>query len=232
MAQLVQFSILVVEDEPEIRKYYKEILETYVEEVHEAGDGTEALALYERHRPDILFMDINLPGASGLEVVREIRRHDKKTRIVIISAHSETPMLLEAVEMGLTRYIVKPIQRTAFKEALQKATEELEEMDATGSAVKIDREGDMVWDPRSETLILGDQPVKLTKNERRLLGCLMEQRNGVCSFEAITFAVWPDDIEKGSMASIKMLVRQLRSKLGEARIESVYGEGYRLRSDG
>ena len=232
MAQLVQFSILVVEDEPEIRKYYKEILETYVEEVHEAGDGTEALALYERHRPDILFMDINLPGASGLEVVREIRRHDKKTRIVIISAHSETPMLLEAVEMGLTRYIVKPIQRTAFKEALQKATEELEEMDATGSAVKIDREGDMVWDPRSETLILGDQPVKLTKNERRLLGGLMEQRNGVCSFEAITFAVWPDDIEKGSMASIKMLVRQLRSKLGEARIESVYGEGYRLRSDG
>lgn len=232
MEELAQYSILVVEDEPEIRKYYKEILQTYVRVVYEAEEGRQALALYQQIGPDIVFLDINLPGMSGLEVVREIRKQDKKTRIVIISAHSETPMLLEAIEMGLTRYIVKPIQRTAFKEALGKAKKELCEMAAGGSdVVLVDRERALIWDLQTQTLTQEGQDVKLTKNERRLMECLVGRCNRVCNFETITYAVWPDDYEKGSVASIKMLVRQLRNKLGELRIESVYGEGYALRCD-
>ena len=233
MEQLAQYSILVVEDEPDIRKYYAEILRTYVEEVREAADGEEALIIYQERTPDILFMDINLPGISGLELVREIRKRDKTTRIVIISAHSETPMLLEAIEMGLTRYIVKPVQRTAFKEALQKAKEELCEMAAgSGDSVVIDTGKALIWDLKAQALTQEGEDVKLTKNERRLMECLVERCNRVCNFETITYAVWPDDYEKGSVASIKMLIRQLRNKLGESRIESVYGEGYTLRCDG
>ena len=125
MELLKQCTILYAEDESIIRMNLTKQLSQYFKTVYAVKNGEEALEMYKKVSPDVLMLDINMPQLSGLEVAHAVRETNKDIPIVILTAYTESPLLLDAVELNLSKYLVKPISKTKLKEALLKVEESL-----------------------------------------------------------------------------------------------------------
>ena len=117
---LKPYTILYAEDDMALQKSTAEYLRRYFKEVHLASDGTEALNLYDTCQADVVILDIDMPYLDGLSVANQIRKRDQNIPIVMMTAFTDTQMLLEATELNLTTYLVKPVKASQFQEALQK----------------------------------------------------------------------------------------------------------------
>ena len=222
-----RYSILYAEDKQETREGYTSFLESSFKTVHVAADGEEALQLYRKHKPDIMLLDINMPKTDGLEVAASVREHDNTTRIIMLTAHAEQERLLQATELGLTRYLLKPVKRQEFRDALDKAVGELDKMQMNEEQVAL-REG-FIWNRNLKKLTYQNKEVKLTKREIILLECLSERVGYTFSFEEILYSFWDKGIEKElTEDGLKALIKRLRQKLPNGTIENVFGVGYRL----
>ncbi|MEJ2469035.1 MAG: response regulator [Campylobacterales bacterium] len=118
-------SILFADDAETAGEHYTEFLSHIFRRVYKARDGETAWKLYKQHRPDIVLLDIKMPKLTGLQIAEKIREHDPDTRIIIATAYTDETHLLQAVELGLTRFLSKPFNRKAFKAALDKAVREV-----------------------------------------------------------------------------------------------------------
>ena len=110
---------LVLEDEPETNELMCTTLRNFFSEVHSATDATSAMQLFEQHSPDIIFIDIILPGKSGLEVAKELREINPKQIIVIVSASNDMGNISEAVKIGVNNFIRKPIDTDKMIDVLK-----------------------------------------------------------------------------------------------------------------
>ena len=222
---LKHHTILYVEDEPEIQANMAEYLESYFSKVYVASDGKEALELYEKHHPDVLLLDINLPFMDGLSVATSIRKQDKDVKIVMLTAHTEKDKLLLATELKLTKYLVKPIAPKLFKETMEVLANDL----LVSSSNFVHLSENCVWDKKYERLCINGTPVSLSQKEQSLLKLFIERKDSTVSNEDIMIAVWEDAYERDiSIDSVKNQVSLLRKKLPDGCLKSVYGSGYTL----
>jgi len=223
---LKQYSILYAEDDKAVQKSTAEYLQRYFKEVYVASDGAEALALYQKCQPLVVMLDITMPRIDGLEVAKQIRTQSEETVIVMMTAHTDVERLLEATELNLCKYLVKPVKATAFKKALQKIANKIRTYDTQMLALWVG----YVWDQSKEILYHAHSPVPLSNKEQLLLSLLIQKHDdGVC-FEDIMAVVWQEDFEKEiSLSSVKYQVSMLRKKLPEDVITNLYGKGYKLR---
>jgi len=219
----IHIDILFADDETEARHSYTAYLETHFHTVHEASDGEEAWQQYLQHKPRIVLLDILMPKMDGLEVARKIRRQDKDTRIILLTAYLSEARLLEAVELGLTRLLPKPFGRQELNDALNKATSELEQK----NILSLPEDHD--WNQCTCQLFCRHRHIKLTPNESKLMQLLASGPGQVFSKDALEFHLWPELLEASeATARLKALIKRLRSKLPPNTIENLYGEGYRL----
>jgi len=221
------YTILYAEDEDQTRLNYTNYLEGYFKEVYSVKNGEEALKSYNKNKPDILLLDINMPKVNGLEVAKNIRIKDKTTRIIILTAHLEQDKLLFAAELNLTKYLPKPISRSDLKMALQKASDELKEL--KGNLELINLYNDYSWNKTTKNLTLKENDIKLTKYETLLLEILSSQKERVFTLDEISLHLWDDidDIEINTN-KLKDIIKRLRKKLPINTIENIYGAGYKL----
>jgi len=115
---LEDLTILYAEDEHGIRDTVTDVLELYVNNVITASNGIEALEYYHLYKPQILLLDICMPKKDGLEVLKEIRKTDLKTPVIIMTAHTEQKYLMNAVELYITKYLIKPFKKDKLLETL------------------------------------------------------------------------------------------------------------------
>jgi DNA-binding response OmpR family regulator len=225
---MYRYRILYAEDEEATRINYTRYLERLFEKVYAVPDGQAALEAYHAHHPDILLLDINMPHHSGLEVAKRIRKQDKTTRILILTAHLERDKLLFATELGLTKYLPKPIQRGELKSALVAAVAQLEEMQGAEAEVWLG-EG-YLWHPSTRQLHHHTEQIKLTRYEILLLELLLSKEGQIFSADEIALHLWNDDVEAVAQPrKIKDIIKRIRKKLPEGVIENVYGVGFRLK---
>lgn len=116
--KLEDLTILYAEDENGIQQKVSQVLELYVNNVITASDGEELLELYKQYKPSILLIDINMPNKDGLTALKEIRQEDINTPVIVMTAHTEKEYLMNAVELHITKYLVKPFNKKAVLEAL------------------------------------------------------------------------------------------------------------------
>jgi two-component system, OmpR family, phosphate regulon response regulator PhoB len=225
--------ITLVEDEPDIAEVLRYNLEREGFRVATERRGDTALEAIRRDPPDLVLLDLMLPGLDGLELTRALKRHDSTARlpIVMLTARGEEIDRIVGLELGADDYIPKPFSPREvvlrIKAVLRRRGEP---QNADGhDAEKVLTAGDVVLDVNSHRLRVADQEVTLTATEFRLLEVLMERRGRVQSRGQLLRDVWgyADDVDS---RTVDTHVRRLRRKLGpEAkRIETLIGVGYRF----
>merc|ERR1711879_1064657 len=119
ISKLSSFTLLYVEDEEGIRNNIYEILKHLFKKTFVAKNAKEAFNMYESNKPDLIITDIRMPNETGIDLIRKIRKRDSKVRVIITSAHTDLEYMLEATELHLVKYIVKPITEGKLTEALE-----------------------------------------------------------------------------------------------------------------
>jgi len=226
MSEKCNYSILYIEDDDAIRENYVRYLERFYENVYEAANAEDAAVIYKNKKPNILIIDIQLPGKSGIDFLREVREYDHSVKAIMLTAMSDVETLVNATELKLTKYLVKPIARDELKDALDVAVKELVDYTTYANRIIHIKES-LYWDQDKEKLIAEGKEIFLTRKERELLSLLFTNLNVVVKSEDIIFELWYD-YDNAKIASLKTLVKTLRKKLPHNFIKNVFGIGYTI----
>ncbi|MEA3373211.1 MAG: response regulator transcription factor [Campylobacterota bacterium] len=217
-------SILIAEDEAELREFFAEYLQLFFTTVYQASCGLQALELYHSKKPDIIITDINMPNIDGLSMIGQIRKKDKKTKIIITTAHSDKDKLLHAIELQLVKYLIKPVKSDELKALLFQVVEEIR-----SESSSINLKDGFAWEISSKQLLKDGNPIDLKQSERKLLEILCQSPNQTVSNETIYNHLFADKPEKEfSLNSITSLVKRIRTKLPPKIISNNYGVGYTI----
>ncbi len=220
--KLQSLKILYAEDEEGIRKNIADSLQYYVKEVIEAQNGEEAFRLYKEKKPDIILSDIHMPILNGIEFVKKVRTINRKIPIVIITAHTDKKYLLEAVELHMEKYLIKPIELEPLFEVLQKCVNLLD----INRFVSLSSDRSYKYDYDKKQLYYKDKKITLNKKEMLFFEVLISNQNRIINYEEIQEKVWGYDIMTDS--ALRSLVRNLRKKLPTDIILNLSGTGYRF----
>ena len=219
-------SILFVEDEKDIRDNYIKYLKRHFTDVYEAADGEEGFKIYKEKKPDIMIVDINLPKLDGLELVKKIREVNHTIKVIMLTAHSETKYLLEATELKLTKYLIKPISRSELKDSLNLAIGELSKFDVTSKKI-VTLKDKYTWDSDREELLHENSSIPITNKERKILALFFSSPNITYSYDAIVGDIW-DSYDDDKVGALKTIIKNLRKKLPKDCIKNVFGIGYKI----
>ncbi|MDR2124281.1 MAG: response regulator transcription factor [Desulfovibrio sp.] len=224
-------TILIVEDEKDIREVLAFNLKREGFGVLEAGDGRLALELAAEKKPDLILLDLMLPVLDGLSVSRSLQR-DPATAglpVIMITAKGEEVDRIVGLELGAADYVTKPF---SVREVILRIRSVLRRRAVPGAAAPVYC-GDIRLDAADHAVRVAGAPVALTVTEFRLLEDLMRNKGKVRSRAQLLDAVWGFSFE-GYARTVDTHIRRLRSKLGKAAeyIETVRGIGYRAGDDG
>lgn len=214
--------ILYVEDDEIARENGIEYLENFFEQIYEARDAIIALQLYEKYKPDIIITDIQMPKLNGLEFVKRIRQKDKKTQIIIITAFCDKDYLLKAIELGLVKYLVKPVREKEFEEALFLCINALEKDETNIFQLSEFTSFDIF----NKNLISNNEIVKLRAKELDFLELLIKNKNRYVTYEEIENYVWNDSVM--TKDALKTLVKNIKTKIPKDLILNLTNSGYKI----
>jgi len=222
--------ILVIEDEAPIARLARDYLERHGYRVLVAADGLTGLAAARRESPDLVLLDLLLPGLDGREVCRRLRA-ESAVPIIMLTALAEDSDQIVGLELGADDYIAKPFSPAVLVARVRAALRRAGEPPLMG----VLRRGPLVIDTAAHTAALDGRPLRLTPNEFKLLAALARHAGATLDREQLLDALHgPGAIAPaGFDRSVDSHVKNLRRKLAEAGgradlIASVYGVGYRL----
>ncbi|HMW93082.1 MAG TPA: response regulator transcription factor [Candidatus Obscuribacter sp.] len=221
--------LLIVDDEVDIVASIQYVLNGEGFSTLIAHDGLKAMQLYEAERPDLVILDLMMPGIDGLEVCRRIRSGDKRTPILMLTARTSEIDTVVGLELGANDYIAKPVRLRELVARVKAHLRETPQVQETAKGIKL---GDLFIDMESRTVSVADKPVDLTFKEFELLLAMARQPNRVFSRDQLFAQVWGSDF-LGESRTVDVHIRYLREKL-EANpsqpkhILTVRGVGYRL----
>ena len=214
--------ILLVEDDPTIREMTQLALQRDGFDVDTADDGATGLSAFRSQPPDLVLLDVMLPGVDGVSVCRTIRE-GSVVPIVMLTARTDPIDVVLGLEAGADDYVTKPFEPSILAARLRAVLRRVARHDA--SPVLHVRE--LVIDRAGMEVHVAGEPVSLTQTEYRLLLELAEHRGVVCSRERLLEEVW-GYVWAGDTRLVDMHVRRLRVKIGADMIETVRGAGYKL----
>jgi len=220
--------ILVVEDDMQIARNLRDYLEVAGFEVTAVGDGSAALASIRGDRPDLLVLDLGLPGIDGLDVARELRR-TSTVPIVMLTARGEESDRIVGLELGADDYLVKPFSP---KELVARVRAVLRRASGTTAGAEVLRAGDVEVDLPKMRARVGGQPVDLTPTEFELLATLVREPGRVFTRGQLLDAlhgVTLETYERAIDAHVKNLRKKIEPEPGRPRyVLTVHGVGYRF----
>ncbi|MCF6206861.1 MAG: response regulator transcription factor [Sulfurovum sp.] len=220
--KIEDITILIAEDEKKLLDSMVEYLQIFFAHVYAVEDGESAYVEYNRLRPDIIIADIHMPHLDGLSLIRKIRCQDKQTRIIITTAHSDKEKLLDAIELNLVKYLIKPVQSDKLKQLLFNVVEEIR---AQRSTIVLGK--GLFWDKEEQRLLQDSKEINLNPSERKVLSLLIDKRGRSVSAIDIFNTLYEDQPERDySSHAVTSLIKRLRQKLPEGIIKNVYGVGY------
>lgn len=189
-----------------------------------AGNGDEGLKKFKKFNPDVIVTDISMPIMDGLDMSKEIRDISKDTPIVILSAFSEKEKLLKAIEIGIDKYIIKPIDMEELFEAISVLAQD---KISTTNIVEIG--GGYSFNKTKRVLVRNQEEIALTKKELAFISILVKRLGTLVLHEEIKNSVWVG--EKVSDAAIRTFIKRIRDKVGANLIKNIPGLGYKIETN-
>lgn len=221
-----KIKVILAEDEPALAVIVKESLETRNFEVLLCRDGNEALAAFNKQVPDILVLDVMMPILDGFNVAKEIRKLDKKTPIIFLTAKSQTQDVVDGFNVGGNDYLKKPF---SIEELIVRIHSLLNRINnhKVEENIKI---GTYSFNLIKQTLHHSDAIILLTHREASLLYFLIENKNEILDRSTVLKKIWGDD-DFFNGRSMDVFISKLRKKLSldlNIQIINVRGYGYKL----
>lgn len=222
--------VLVVEDEAELASLISREIEAAGHTVTRAGDGPQAVDLAARVEPDIILLDVMLPGFDGIEVLRRVRQASSVPILMLTARSTELDKVL-GLELGADDYLTKPFSMRELQArvgAILRRAERIRQYSATESVAEIISHPGLTIDVAAHTAVVEGADVALTATEFSLLRLLAANPGRVFSREFLLEEVWGDESVVFDR-TVDSHIQRLRKKLGSSgqAIETVWGVGYR-----
>ncbi|EAK8344549.1 DNA binding response regulator [Campylobacter jejuni subsp. jejuni] len=213
--------ILVVEDEIKTRESLINVLSERFSKVIGAQNGDEGLKKFKKFKPDLVITDIAMPIMDGLDMTREIKEISDDVPIVVLSAYSEKERLLRSIDIGIDKYLIKPVDIEELFKVLDCLVGEKIE---ANMLVKISEE--YQFNKTKRTLIHNGKEIVLTKKELAFISLLLKQPGVLVLHEDIKKNVWIG--EHVSDTAVRTFIKRVRDKVGEDFIKNVPSLGYKI----
>jgi len=223
-----EIKILLVDDEPDIIEFMEYNLKKEGYEVITAANGTEALKLNEKHRPQLIILDIMMPAMDGIEACRNIRANPayKDTLIAFLTARNEDYSQIAGFDVGADDYINKPIKPRVLISRIKGLLRRLGDTSSEAGVIRI---GNLELNKEKYMVNREGTELSLPRKEFELLSLLISKPGKVFTREEIMNRVWGDDVIVGDR-TIDVHIRKLREKLGDDYIKTIKGVGYKFDS--
>jgi DNA-binding response OmpR family regulator len=217
--------VLIAEDDQGLRAVLARGLQEQDYVVDAVADGDEALRFLRSYDYELAVLDWRMPGVSGLDVIRWLRRSQRPTRVLMLTARDAPADRVTGLDAGADDYLVKPFdfgELLARLRALQRRPSVVQQPEIVV--------GDLRFAPATRQVQIGSQPATLTATEFGILELLVRRSPAVVPRRAIAVNVWDDEADAMGSNTIDVHLARLRAKLagGRVRIETVRGVGYRL----
>jgi len=226
-------NILLVEDERHIADVVEYILNEHGLAVRTAADGEEGLACFRRHRPDLVILDLKLPGIEGLDLFREMRRIAPRIPVIMLTSRTDEADRITGLELGADDYVTKPFSARELaarvRAVLRRASRPAED------PLRALRAGPVTLDAQALCVTCDGTRVGLSHQEFRLLECLLRHPARIFPRDALIDAVY-DGEAVVTDRTVDAQVKRIRRKFAAIRpdvnpIQTVYGMGYKLNQD-
>ena len=216
--------ILVIEDERSLCETIVRSLRRLAYSVDFCYDGNKAIELLFAERYDLVLLDLNLPGADGMTVLRTLRQTDRDTKVLILSARSEVADKVDGLDAGANDYLSKPFHLDELEARIRSLTRrQFTQNDLILTC------GRVAFDTKSRTATAGGQALTLTRKEMGILEYLLLNQGRPVSQEELIDHVWDNSVDNFSNSirvHISALRKKLRTALGYDPIRNRIGEGY------
>jgi DNA-binding response OmpR family regulator len=226
--------ILVIEDDTKIQEFVSRGLRQEGHTVDAASTGPEGRALWEAHRYDAVVLDIMLPGADGLSVLKHMRNTGDQTPVLVLSAKADVDDRVSGLRSGADDYLIKPFSFTELSARLQAITRRTAAPAQKGKSATLLTVGDLRVDLLRRTVTRGDKKIDLQPREFALLELLMRNPNRPLTKTLILERIWDYDFDPQTNI-VDVLVCRLRNKLDAGfdrkLIHTLRGVGYVFRAD-
>lgn len=217
-------TILNIEKDPALRAKGTNLMNENGLNVFESDNTSEGCELFQKHEIDIVFIDLELPEKSGLDFIHFLRKKEVFTPIIITTDHTDKETLLEAINLDITRYIIKPCNKEQMVEALQLAVKKA--INCHPITFTHLHNG-FSYDPINKSVNRPDGvSIPLSKKEYLLLELFLKNKHQIVPYDLIEMLVWQESLM--SMDALRTLIRGLRKKTYPDIISNHNGIGYKI----
>lgn len=216
---LKKLNVLYAEDDPKIRQSTQKTLELLFKNVYIAENGNEALELFENENIHIVLLDYVMPKKDGYLTAKAIRQKNHNVPIIISSGYSDKDKLLNAIELNLVKYLIKPVQYDDLSEVLAQSVDVLQRNNLLNTSITQGVEYDFL----NKKLLISDDNINLTKQEIKFIELLIQKEGAIVAKEEIEQKVFSNDVHSNT---IRNLVYRLRKKIGDRVVQTVKDRGY------
>ena len=215
---LKELKVLLVEDEENLAMLLKNAIGDSFYSFSISKDGKEGFTKFLQLSPDIVITDIMMPNSTGLEMAKKIRERDSNIPIIILSAYSETDKFLDAIDVGVIKYFIKPFDPDELLEYIDSIAPQL------GSKL-IKLCDNFTFNKTTNSLYKNNRFVSLSKNESKFLTLLVEHENKVVDDSTCKMLLWNEEV---SDERLRTFIKRLRTKTSKLLIKNLKGLGYQL----
>ncbi len=224
MMDTKNIGILLIDDEQDVLDFLKYNFEKEGFCVHTANDGESGKTLAEQLKPDLIILDVMMPGIDGVEVCRELREIPEmdNSLIIFLTAREEDYSEIAGFEVGADDYITKPIRPRVLIARVKALLKRKLKSKLQRNIIKIDN---MLIDQDKREVIIGDQSIHLPKIEYNLLVIMASSPGKIFSRDELYYKIWGSEVFVGDR-TLDVHIRKLREKIGKHLIKTIKGVGY------
>ena len=218
---LKNLTVLLVEDDSDSKKLMHDVLSDNFEKVFTAQNGDEGLKKFKKYNPNMVITDVFMPISDGLDMTRYIKEISKDTPVIVLSAHSEKETLLKAIDVGVDKYLIKPIMADDLLKTIENVAKSKIE---TANIIQV--ANGYSFNKIKRVLIRDGVEISLTKKELAFISLLIKRLGTLVLHDEIKSVVWVG--ESVTEAAIRTFVKRVRDKVGNNFIKNVPGLGYKI----
>jgi len=224
MSKLSALTVLFVEDEKGLRNALESAIGDEFSKFVVARDGDDGFKKFKKFKPDIVITDIMMPICDGLTMAKEIKKLSHETPIIVLSAFSEKERLLKAIDVGIDKYLIKPIDPDELMLTLNLIVDEMLSLDEL-----VELKNGYQFDKIKKVLVKDGTKISLTKKELLFISILVKNLGVFVLHEEIKKYVWTN--KNVTDAAIRTFIKRVRGKTGKEFIKNIPGLGYKINCD-